>query len=138
MITSTITAALDASIDAVWRIVTDARHYVEWRGDLGMAEAEDELHFTEYTQDGFATRFTVTQSRAPELWELHIENANLTGRWLGEFESLNQKTRVRFTEYVRTKKPIPGFLVKSYLKTQQKAFINDLMVRINSQKGTEL
>ena len=132
MITSTITAALDADISTVWRIVTDARRYAEWRGDLGWVEAEDKLHFTEYTRDGFATRFTVTQSHAPELWELHIENANLTGRWLGEFESLGKKTGLRFTEYIRTKKPIPAFIVKCYLKKQQKAFIDDLKASFQS------
>lgn len=138
MITSTITAALDADISTVWRIVTDARRYTEWRGDLERVEAEDELHFTEHTRDGFATRFTVTQSHAPELWELHIENANLTGRWLGEFESLGEKTEVRFTEYIRAKKPIPAIIVKRYLKNQQKAFMNDLKARIKSPRGIGL
>lgn len=130
MITSTITATLDADVSTMWRIVTDAKCYAEWRGDLGGVEAEDELHFTEYTPKGFATRFTVTQSRAPEFWELQIENANLTGRWLGEFESLGEKTEVRFTEYIRAKKPIPAIIVKCYLKNQQKAFMNDLKLSL--------
>lgn len=130
MITSTITATLDTDISTVWRIVTDARRYVEWRGDLERVEVSDELHFIEYTPKGFATRFTVTQSHAPELWELHIENANLTGRWLGEFESLGKKTEVRFTEHVRIKKPFPAFVVKCYLKNQQKAFVNDLKAEL--------
>lgn len=131
MITSTITATLDADISLVWSVVTDARRYVEWRGDLERVEVSDELHFTEYTRNGFATRFTVTQSRAPELWELHIENANLTGRWLGEFESLGEKTEFRFTEHVRIKKPFPTFVVKCYLKNQQNAFVNDLKTELN-------
>lgn len=130
MITSTITAVLDADISTVWRIVTDARRYTEWRGDLECVEVLDALHFTEHTRDGFATRFTVTQSHAPELWELHIENANLTGRWLGEFESLGETIGVRFTEHVRTKMPIPALIVKHYLKNQQKAFVNDLKTEL--------
>ena len=132
MITSTIISTLDADISTVWRIVTDARRYAEWRGDLERVEVSDKLHFTEHTRDGFATHFTVTQSHAPELWELHIENANLTGRWLGEFGSLGKKTGVRFTEYIRTKKPIPAFIVKCYLKNQQKAFIDDLKASFQS------
>ena len=134
MTISQINATLDADINTVWRVITDTSHYCEWRSNLERVEAEDELHFSEYSRDGYATHFTVTQSHAPYIWEFSVENSNLTGRWLGVFEELGSRTHVSFTEYVTAKKFCLRPFVKQYLKKQQSLFVSDLKKALSITK----
>lgn len=134
MTVSIITAVLSADIDTVWGIVTDAARYTEWRGGLERVEVLDELNFVEYDRVGFATAFSVTQRHAPELWEFSMDNANMSGRWQGEFKPVDSGTEVRFTEYMQAKRFVLRPFVRPYLRKQQRRFVAELKQRLNCER----
>lgn len=55
-----------------------------------------------------------------------MENSNITGNWIGIFNSEGNKTKIDFTENVTPKKFFMKPFVKLYLKTQQRQFVCDL------------
>ncbi len=125
MISSTITAYIPCDSRRVWDALTDAEAYPRWRSGVSRTELTPN-GFIEYTPNGFATRFTVTQRREGALWGFDIENDNLTGSWLGELSSAVNGTLVTFTELVRLKNPILLPLVKPYLRRRQRRFVEEL------------
>ena len=125
MISSTITAYIPCDSRRVWDALTDAEAYPRWRSGVSRTELTPK-GFIEYTPNGFATRFTVTQRREGALWGFDIENDNLTGSWLGELSSAGNGTLVTFTELVRLKNPILLPLVKPYLRRRQRRFVEEL------------
>lgn len=125
MIASTVSAFFPQSIDRVWDALTDTEAYPRWRSGVSRTELTPK-GFIEYTPNGFATRFTVTQRREGALWGFDIENDNLTGSWLGELSSAVNGTLVTFTELVRLKNPILLPLVKPYLRRRQRRFVEEL------------
>ena len=125
MISSTITAYIPCDSRRVWDALTDAEAYPRWRSGVSRTELTPN-GFIEYTPNGFATRFTVTQRREGALWGFDIENDNLTGSWLGELSSAGNGTLVTFTELVRLKNPILLPLVKPYLRRRQRRFVEEL------------
>lgn len=125
MISSTITAYIPCDSRRVWDALTDAEAYPRWRSGVSRTELTPK-GFIEYTPNGFATRFTVTQRREGALWGFDIENDNLTGSWLGELSSAVNGTLVTFTELVRLKNPILLPLVKPYLRRRQRRFVEEL------------
>ena len=124
-IVSSITAVLPYPPERVWAAVTDLDHW-QWRSDLSRLERMGEDAFTEYGQGGFPTYFTVTDRRPPSLWAFDIENANLTGRWTGEFQPEGADTRVTFTEHIAPKKAWMRLFAKGYLRRQQARYLEDL------------
>lgn len=82
--------------------------------------------FVEYTKDGFATTFTVTEHEPCKRWEFDMENCNMKGHWSGVFTSKDGQTEIVFTEDVTAKKLIMKPFVKAYLKKQQERYIVDL------------
>ncbi len=125
MIKSTVTALLPHPACRVWDVLTGVEGYPRWRGGVSRAELTPE-GFIEYDPGGFATRFTVTQRKEGALWGFGIENARLTGSWLGELRAAGDGTQVTFTEVVRPKNPLLIPLVKPYLRRQQRRFMEDL------------
>ena len=125
MISSTITAYIPCDSRRVWDALTDAEAYPRWRSGVSRTELTPN-GFIEYTPNGFATRFTVTQRREGALWGFDIENDNLTGSWLGELSSAGNGTLATFTELVRLKNPILLPLVKPYLRRRQRRFVEEL------------
>lgn len=125
MAVSNIKVLLDSDITNVWEIVTSLDKY-EWRSDLDRIEVKNEKQFVEYTKDGFATTFTITNSIPCERWEFDMENENMKGHWVGVFSKKDSHTEIDFTEEVYAKKLIMKPFVKAFLKKQQAQYVTDL------------
>lgn len=125
MTRSTIKAILQHNVQTVWSIVTNVDDY-GWRSDLSKTEIVNDSRFVEYTNDGYATTFTVTCCEPCERWEFDMENGNMTGHWIGTFSPMGDATAVEFTEQVTAKKLVLRPFVKAYLKRQQTRYIKDL------------
>ena len=125
MAVSKIKAVFDVNIRIVWDIVTSLENY-RWRSDLSRIEVVNEKQFIEYTNDGYATTFTITTSEPYERWEFDMENSNLAGHWIGVFKDKGGQTEIEFTEYVTPKKLLMKPFVKGYLKKQQERYVSDL------------
>lgn len=130
MIKSTIKAELNANIDEVFDIVADNKNY-SWRSDLDRIEIVDNNKFIEYAKNGFPTEFIITANEPYSYYAFSIDNENLSGRWYGKFTNANNKTLVEFTEELSAKKAMPTFLIKMYVKKQQRQYVKDLKKRIN-------
>ena len=125
MVTSVIEATLPWGPEDVWQVVTDLRH-TAWRSDLSRVEERGPRSFVEYTREGFPTQFTVTCAEPFQRWEFDLENANLTGRWTGEFRPEGGGTRVVFTEVITPKRRWMRLFAKGYLRRRQARYAADL------------
>lgn len=126
MPTSHIKALIDNDIQKVWEVVFNVEKYKLWRSDLSQTAIINEKQFIEYSQEHFATTFTVTVVEPYKRWEFDMENSNMKGHWIGIFTSIDDKTEIDFTEQVTAKKFYMKPFVKSYLKKQQTQFVMDL------------
>lgn len=118
-------AVFGKNVQVVWNIVTSLENY-QWRSDLDKIEIINDKQFVEYTKDGFATTFTVTDFQPCKRWEFDLENSNMTGHWTGVFSEKDGQAEIDFTEEVMAKKLIMKPLVKAFLKKQQELYIADL------------
>ena len=126
MTISNIKDSIDSNIHKVWETVLAVDKYTQWRSDLSKTEVINEEQFIEYTKNGYPTTFTITVVEPHKRWEFDMENSNMKGHWIGIFTSIDDKTKIDFTEQVTPKKFFMKPFVKSYLKKQQTQFINDL------------
>ncbi|MDE6727896.1 MAG: SRPBCC family protein [Oscillospiraceae bacterium] len=124
MAVSNIKAELSAAVDDVWAVVTSFDG--SWRSDLREIVKIDDTHFTEIGKNGFETRFTITASKPNSLYELEIENNNMTGHWTGKFSVENNKTVIDFTEDILPKKAVMKPFARIFLKNRQTAYLRDL------------
>ena len=113
-IVSIATALVPYPPARVWAVVTDLDCW-QWRSDLSRLDHVGEDAFTEYDRSGFPTRFTVTERRPLSRWAFDLDNANLAGRWAGEFRPEGGGTQVTFTETITVKKPWMRFFAKGNL-----------------------
>ena len=125
MAVSNIKAVFQCSIQKTWETVTSLEEYA-WRSDLGRIEIVDENRFIEYTKEGYATTFTVTEKVPYKRWEFDMENDNMKGHWIGIFTQKGEETVIDFTEDVTAKKALMKPFVKAYLKKQQAQYVSDL------------
>ena len=125
MAISNMKATFQCEIQKVWNIVTSLDNY-SWRSDLDRIEVIDENRFIEYTKEGYATTFTITNTEPCRRWEFDMDNDNMSGHWSGIFTYANGITTIDFTENVTAKKLMMKPFVKSYLKKQQSAYAADL------------
>ena len=129
MATSTATATFACDIQSVWDTVTSLEE-TAWRSDLGRIEVLNDRQFVEYTEEGYATTFTVTAMEPCRRWEFDLENDNIKGHWTGIFTQKGEQTEISFTEEVAVKKPLLKLLMKpylkAYLKKQQAQYVSDL------------
>lgn len=125
MAVSNIKAVLSSDIENVWNIVTSLEDY-QWRSDLSKIEVVSETEFVEYTKDGYATSFTITNVEPCRRLEFDMENTNMKGHWTGIFTEDNGKTEIDFTERVTAKKFFMKPFVKAFLKKQQESYVSDL------------
>lgn len=131
---STITAQFPCDIKTVWDIVTDNENF-RWRSDLSKIVIIDENRFDEYTTGGFITHFRITAKEPYKEYRFAMKNENMSGNWIGIFESHDGGTQITFTEEVQVKKAIMNLFVKGYLKKQQTKYIADLRTEIEQQKN---
>ena len=124
-IVSQVEALLPCPPERVWAVVTDLERW-QWRSDLRRLDHAGDDAFTEYGKSGFPTRFTVTDRRPPARWAFDIDNANLTGRWTGEFRPEGGGTRVVFTEVITPKRRWMRLFAKGYLRRRQARYAADL------------
>ena len=125
MITSNIKAVIQSDIQRVWEVVTAVENYT-WRSDLSKTEILNEKQFVEYTEQGYATTFTITAMEPYRRWEFDMENTNMKGHWVGIFTQKGDETEIDFTENVTVKKFLLKPFVKTFLKKQQAQFVSDL------------
>lgn len=125
MAISTIKAAFQSDIQKVWETVTSLEKYA-WRSDLSKIEKRNEKQFIEYTKEGYATTFTITDTEPYKRWEFDMENDNMKGHWIGIFTQNGEQTEIEFTEDVIAKKIFMKPFVKAFLKKQQAQYVSDL------------
>lgn len=125
MATSRVTEYFPCSVERVWQVVTDLSH-TAWRSDLAWVEMLDAAHFVEYTKSGYATNFTVTACEPLRRWTFTMENGNMSGSWEGVFESAEDGAQLHCTETVNAKHWWMHPFVSSYLKRQQRLYLDDL------------
>ena len=125
MAISNIKVSLSCDIQKVWEAVTSLEDYA-WRSDLGKIEIVNENQFIEYTKDGYATTFTITEKEPCKRYEFDMENGNMQGHWTGIFTKKGNSTDLDFTEDVTAKKLLMKPFVKGYLKKQQQLYVSDL------------
>ena len=125
MAVSNLKATFQCDVKKVWETVTSLENYA-WRSDLGKVEIVDRKKFIEYTKEGFATTFTITDMEPYQRWEFDMENDNIKGHWTGIFTEKEGQTEIDFTEEVTAKKFFMKPFVKAYLKKQQSQYVSDL------------
>ncbi len=126
MVTSNMKAIVKSDLQKVWEIVLAVENYSTWRSDLSKTEILNEKQFVEYTNQGFATTFTVTETQPYRCWKFDMENSNMSGHWVGVFTAKGSETEIDFTEYVTAQKLFMKPFVKLFLKRQQAQFVLDL------------
>lgn len=125
MPTSKVTVHFSCPVEQVWQAVTDLSN-TAWRSDLKRVEVLDETHFVEHTKSGYATDFTVTACEPLHRWAFTMENGNISGSWEGIFEAGEDSTRLHCTETVNAKRWWMRPFVPSYLRRQQRLYLDDL------------
>ncbi len=134
MVTSNMKAIVKSDLQKVWEIVLAVENYSTWRSDLSKTEILNEKQFVEYTNQGFATTFTVTEIQPYRCWKFDMENTNMSGHWVGVFTSKGSETEIDFTECVTAKKLFMKPFVKSFLKKQQARFVLDLKKEVEKNQ----
>lgn len=123
---STVTAKFRSPIETIWNVVTDNAVFA-WRSDIVKIEISDDGNsFTEFTKDGFETKFTITTKILHERYEFDIRNKNMNGHWTGIFAKDGSDTRIEFTEEMEVANPVLRLFIKPYLKKQQAKYLADL------------
>ena len=123
-----IKATLASDIRKVWDTVTDLKDW-SWRSGTDRIEVLSDTQFVEYTEDGFATTFTVTLKERYKRWEFDMENKNIKGHWTGIFYDQMGRTTIDFTEKVTVKKFYLRPFAGRYLRNQQRMYFSDLKAK---------
>ena len=125
MAVSQVTVQFPCPVERVWQTMTDLAH-TSWRSDLAVVDVLDETHFVERTRNGYTTNFTIVVWEPPRRWVFEMENENMSGTWEGRFEVSDGGTWLTCTETVNAKRWWMRPFVPSYLKRQQKRYLDDL------------
>ena len=126
MMTAHLQAVINGDLATVWQVVTDNEHY-SWRSDLRRIEmGGDGRTFTEYSQDGVATHFTITALEYGRDYQFDLENDNLRGHWRGLFTPTGEGTQIDLSEELTVKKPLLRLVARGYLRRQQQTYLADL------------
>lgn len=133
-------AEFACDIETVWDTVTSLTDYT-WRSDVKkIRELRTKGHFIEYRKNGIATKFSTTKFEPLNLYELDMENKNLTGHWQGVFSYQNGITVLELIERVKARNIFMRPFMKLYLKNKQKKYIAYLRKELEAleeeEKGT--
>ena len=133
-------AEFECDIETVWDTVTSLTDYT-WRSDVKkIRELRTKGHFIEYRKNGIATKFSTTKFEPLSLYELDMENKNLTGHWQGVFSYQNGITVLELSESVKARNIFMRPFMKLYLKNKQKNYIAYLQKELEAlekeEKGT--
>ena len=115
MAISNMKATFESEVKKVWEIVTSLENY-SWRSDLSKIEILNDKQFVEYTNEGYATTFTITVIELYQRWEFDMENDNIKGHWIGVFTQKGGQTEIDFTEDVTAKKIFMKPFVKFFFE----------------------
>ncbi len=126
MTSSNIQDVISSDIQTVWNAILAVDKYHLWRSDLSKTKIINEKQFVEYTKENYPTQFTITVMDQYKHLEFDMENGNMKGHWIGNFSTIENLTKIDFTENVIAKKWYMKPFVKSYLKKQQILFVEDL------------
>lgn len=117
---------LEGLIDNIWDFMTNLNNQL-WRTNIKTIQIIDDSHFIEFDNEGYETHFTITNKIKNDRYEFDIENKNIQGHWVGQLKQFdNQSVHIEFTETIQVHNKMMNLLAKSYLKKQQKQYINDL------------
>lgn len=132
MVKSNIKMKLSCNKEKLWDIITNNNNY-HWRSDISKIEIVDAKNFIEYTKKNYPTYFTITKKVKLKEYRLHFENTNIKGNWIGIFKELSDDiVELDFTEEIEVNGFIMNILAKPYLKSQQRRYMNDVMLALNS------
>ncbi len=130
---SQITAIFQADIKTVWQVVTDHRD-VSWRQGIDRVEVSpDGKRFTEYTEKGQATEFTITKVEPYSLYSFSMDHKFFSGFWFGTFsETPEGGTKVVFTENIEMKTQWLKMLFTIFmnLPKMQQQYVDDLRKKL--------
>ena len=116
MAVSKVTCSFPCTVEQLWQIVTDLTH-TDWRSDLARVEVLDD--------------FAVTTCKPKQFWAFTMENGNMSGSWEGHFEAMKGGSWLTCVETVNGKRWWMRPFVPSYLKRQQKMYLDDLLREVN-------
>ncbi|MFR6095953.1 MAG: SRPBCC family protein [Dysosmobacter welbionis] len=136
-IVSIATALVPYPPERVWAVVTDLDCW-RWRGGLSRLDHVGEDAFYGVRQKRLSHPLHRHGAPPPvPLGLFDLDNANLAGRWAGEFRPEGGGTQVTFTETITVKSPGCASLPRGYLRRQQARYLADLG-RALEQKGRDL
>ena len=119
------TAVFDASAEDVWEVVTNNGD-IGWRSDIIRVECHEKT-FVEYTKQGMATKFCITQKEPCRYYALTLENQWIVGNWYGEFSKSPAGTCLKLVERVQMKQKWLSWLIFFMpLRTMRKRYVKDL------------
>jgi hypothetical protein len=130
---------LPFNVKDIWNIVGDNKNY-SWRSDISRVEiVEDEKIWIEYydADKKYFSTFTLTEKVADKKYAFDMDNKNYYGKWIGEFEEINQhETKCMFTEEIYIKNKLMNFLAKYFwnLEKIQNQYFADLEKKLESEK----
>lgn len=131
MHTVKIEETFEGSLDDIWDFLTNLNNQL-WRTNIKDIQIVDDSHFVEFDNDGYETHFAITNKVEKEIYEFDIENQNINGHWIGKLKQLDDHhIHIEFTEMINVNNKIMNLLAKTYLKKQQKQYIEDLKKALN-------
>ncbi|WP_108651444.1 SRPBCC family protein [Dongshaea marina] len=107
-VAATVEGDLDASVDAIWKLITDYSQQAKWRSDLSSVESLGKQQFVEIPKQGKAYKVKVLQAKTDELLELGISGEAI-GVLMVELTQRPDGTRLNITKRLAYKPALlPG------------------------------
>ena len=105
----------------------------KWRSDIKRIEKVNETEFIEYTKNGFATYFKITQYKSYSLYAFQIVNENMEGNWSGMFKVDGDGCSIHFIEDVKSNHFLLKMILPIFIRRQQKRYVRDLKMELKEK-----